>query len=53
MLQKLIRLWLGKADVGLVGFDDFVFTQIVPACFQSVLKPDFNPDDGWVRARSC
>eukprot|EP00041_Stephanoeca_diplocostata_P028160 m.788211 g.788211 ORF g.788211 m.788211 type:complete len:325 (-) comp23315_c0_seq3:144-1118(-) len=47
MLQKLIRLWLGKAEVGLAGFDDFVLTQIVPTCFQSVLKPDFNPDDGW------
>ena len=39
-----------KAGVGAAGFDELVIAQIVPTCFKSILKVDFDPDDAWVSA---
>ncbi|KAM8973124.1 exportin-T isoform 2-T2 [Pelodytes ibericus] len=43
ILSKLVELWAGKD--GLVGFADFVYKHIVPACFLAPLKPTFDLAD--------
>ncbi|XP_075328444.1 exportin-T isoform X2 [Odontesthes bonariensis] len=43
ILSKLVELWGGKD--GLVGFPDFVYKHIVPACFLAPLKPTFDLSD--------
>ncbi|XP_061920622.1 exportin-T [Entelurus aequoreus] len=43
ILAKLVELWGGKD--GMVGFDDFVYKHIVPACFLAPLKPTFDLSD--------
>ncbi|KAG8578017.1 hypothetical protein GDO81_010357 [Engystomops pustulosus] len=43
ILSKLVELWGGKD--GLVGFADFVYKHIVPACFLAPLKPTFDLAD--------
>ncbi|XP_063783637.1 exportin-T isoform X2 [Pseudophryne corroboree] len=43
ILSKLVDLWAGKD--GLVGFADFVYKHIVPACFIAPLKPTFDLAD--------
>ncbi|KAM4747078.1 exportin-T [Rhinophrynus dorsalis] len=43
ILSKLVELWGGKD--GLVGFADFVYKHIVPACFLAPLKPSFDLAD--------
>ena len=48
MLADLARSWFGKPGVGAAGFDELVIAQIVPTCFESILKVDFDPDDAWV-----
>ncbi|KAM9704893.1 exportin-T isoform 2-T2 [Menidia menidia] len=43
ILSKLVELWGGKD--GMVGFPDFVYKHIVPACFLAPLKPSFDLSD--------
>ncbi|KAL7982628.1 hypothetical protein Chor_010226 [Crotalus horridus] len=43
ILSKLVELWGGKD--GLVGFADFVYKHIVPACFLAPLKQTFDLAD--------
>ncbi|XP_073476237.1 exportin-T [Aquarana catesbeiana] len=43
ILSKLVELWGGKD--GLVGFADFVYKHIFPACFLAPLKPSFDLAD--------
>ncbi|XP_028811003.1 exportin-T isoform X2 [Denticeps clupeoides] len=43
ILSKLVELWGGKD--GLVGFPDFIYKHIVPACFMAPLKPTFDLSD--------
>ncbi|XP_029471557.1 exportin-T isoform X2 [Rhinatrema bivittatum] len=43
ILSKLVDLWGGKD--GLMGFTDFVYKHIVPACFLAPLKPTFDLTD--------
>uniref|UniRef100_A0A8B9JY37 Exportin-T n=1 Tax=Astyanax mexicanus TaxID=7994 RepID=A0A8B9JY37_ASTMX len=43
ILSKLVELWGGKD--GLVGFPDFIYKHIVPACFVAPLKPTFDLSD--------
>ncbi|KAI1882201.1 hypothetical protein AGOR_G00248250 [Albula goreensis] len=43
ILSKLVELWGGKD--GLVGFPDFIYKHIVPACFLAPLKPTFDLSD--------
>ncbi|KAG2469084.1 XPOT protein, partial [Polypterus senegalus] len=43
ILSKLVELWGGKD--GLVGFADFTYKHIVPACFMAPLKPTFDLSD--------
>jgi exportin-T len=47
MLADLAKVWFGKPGVGVAGFDELVIAQVVPTCFQSILKVDFDPDDAW------
>ncbi|XP_063072875.1 exportin-T isoform X2 [Engraulis encrasicolus] len=43
ILTKFVELWGGKD--GLVGFPDFIYKHIVPACFLAPLKPTFDLSD--------
>ncbi|XP_040200029.1 exportin-T [Rana temporaria] len=43
ILSKFVELWGGKD--GLVGFADFVYKHILPACFLAPLKPSFDLAD--------
>ncbi|XP_036375883.1 exportin-T isoform X1 [Megalops cyprinoides] len=43
ILSKLVEHWGGKD--GLVGFPDFIYKHIVPACFLAPLKPTFDLSD--------
>ncbi|XP_053270921.1 exportin-T [Pleuronectes platessa] len=43
VLSKLVELWGGKD--GMVGFPDFIYKHIVPACFLAPLKPTFDLSD--------
>ncbi|KAJ8245570.1 hypothetical protein GJAV_G00272180 [Gymnothorax javanicus] len=43
ILSRLVELWGGKD--GLVGFPDFIYKHIVPACFVAPLKPTFDLSD--------
>lgn len=43
ILSKLVELWGGKD--GPVGFADFVYKHIVPACFLAPLKQTFDLAD--------
>lgn len=43
ILSKLVELWGGKD--GMVGFPDFIYKNIVPACFMAPLKPTFDLSD--------
>ncbi|XP_043943980.1 exportin-T [Protopterus annectens] len=43
ILSKLVELW-GVKD-GLVGFIDFIYKRIVPACFLAPMKPTFDLSD--------
>ncbi|XP_033994291.1 exportin-T isoform X1 [Trematomus bernacchii] len=43
ILSKLVELWGGKD--GMVGFPDFIYKHIVPACFLAPLKPSFDLSD--------
>nr|XP_033813574.1 exportin-T isoform X3 [Geotrypetes seraphini] len=43
ILSKLVELWGGKD--GPVGFTDFVYKHIIPACFLAPLKPTFDLAD--------
>ncbi|XP_077088159.1 exportin-T [Siphateles boraxobius] len=43
ILSRLVELWGGKD--GLVGFPDFIYKHIVPACFMAPLKPTFDLSD--------
>ncbi|TWW53892.1 Exportin-T Exportin(tRNA) tRNA exportin [Takifugu flavidus] len=43
ILSKLVELWGGKD--GMVGFPDFIYKHIVPACFLAPLKPTFDLAD--------
>ncbi|XP_064198368.1 exportin-T-like [Anguilla rostrata] len=43
ILSRLVELWGGKD--GLVGFPDFIYKHIVPACFLAPLKPTFDLSD--------
>ncbi|XP_026859855.2 exportin-T isoform X1 [Electrophorus electricus] len=43
ILSRLVELWGGKD--GLVGFPDFIYKHIVPACFLAPLKTTFDLSD--------
>lgn len=43
ILSRLVELWGGKD--GLVGFPDFIYKHIVPACFMAPLKATFDLSD--------
>uniref|UniRef100_A0A3Q3WFT7 Exportin-T n=1 Tax=Mola mola TaxID=94237 RepID=A0A3Q3WFT7_MOLML len=43
ILSKLVELWGGKD--GMVGFPDFIYKHIVPACFLAPLKTTFDLSD--------
>ncbi|XP_016889997.1 exportin-T isoform X2 [Cynoglossus semilaevis] len=43
ILSKLVELWGGKD--GMVGFPDFIYKHIVPACFLAPMKPTFDLSD--------
>ncbi|XP_072310024.1 exportin-T [Eucyclogobius newberryi] len=43
ILSKLVELWGGKD--GMVGFPEFIYKNIVPACFMAPLKPTFDLSD--------
>ncbi|BFZ08391.1 hypothetical protein BsWGS_11430 [Bradybaena similaris] len=43
-LRKLVELWGGKD--GLQGFPEFIYKEIVPACFMAPMKPTFDLSDG-------
>ncbi|XP_064417764.1 exportin-T isoform X1 [Latimeria chalumnae] len=43
ILSKLVELWGGKD--GLVGFGDFIYKHIVPACFLAPMKQTFDLTD--------
>ncbi|XP_013079973.2 exportin-T-like [Biomphalaria glabrata] len=43
-LKKLIELWGGKE--ALPGFPEFIYKEIVPACFMAPMKPTFDLADG-------
>ncbi|XP_066580703.1 exportin-T isoform X2 [Amia ocellicauda] len=43
ILSKLVEIWGGKD--GLVGFADFIYKHIVPACFLAPMKPTFDLSD--------
>ncbi|KAK3525777.1 hypothetical protein QTP70_007535 [Hemibagrus guttatus] len=43
ILSRLVELWGGKD--GLVGFPDFIYKHILPACFLAPLKPTFDLSD--------
>lgn len=44
ILKRLVDAWGGKD--GLVGFPDFIYKSIVPACFMAPMKPHFDLHDG-------
>lgn len=33
---------------GMPGFDELVFSLMIPTCLQVVLNPEFDPEDAWV-----
>ncbi|XP_059366536.1 exportin-T-like [Carassius carassius] len=43
ILSRLVELWGGKD--GLVGFPDFIYKHIIPACLMAPLKPTFDLSD--------
>ncbi|RUS73434.1 hypothetical protein EGW08_018809 [Elysia chlorotica] len=43
-LKKLIQSWGGKD--ALPGFPEFIYKEIVPACFAAPMKPTFDLSDG-------
>ncbi|XP_068163534.1 exportin-T isoform X2 [Antennarius striatus] len=43
ILSRLVDMWGGKD--GVVGFPDFIYKHIVPACFLAPLKPTFDLSD--------
>uniref|UniRef100_A0A8C5AYP8 Exportin-T n=1 Tax=Gadus morhua TaxID=8049 RepID=A0A8C5AYP8_GADMO len=43
VLSRLVELWGGEG--GMVGFPDFIYKHIVPACFLAPLKPTFDLTD--------
>nr|XP_021330711.1 exportin-T isoform X1 [Danio rerio] len=43
ILSRLVELWGGKD--GLVGFPDFIYKHIIPACFMAPLKTTFDLSD--------
>eukprot|EP00040_Diaphanoeca_grandis_P019176 m.101032 g.101032 ORF g.101032 m.101032 type:complete len:964 (+) comp27298_c0_seq1:272-3163(+) len=47
MLRNLIKLWFRSQTSGVPGFDAYVFSHIIPCCFESILRPTFDPDDAW------
>ena len=44
ILRRLVEIW-GSKDSGLVGFGDFIYKNIIPACFMAPLKPTFDLGD--------
>ncbi|XP_067683887.1 exportin-T-like [Haliotis asinina] len=44
ILKKLIEAWGGNN--GIVGFLDFLYKSIIPACFLAPMKPTFDLTDG-------
>jgi len=43
ILDEMMKVWLQPP--GVQGFSEFVFQQIVPACFNAILKPGFRLKD--------
>ncbi|XP_050413849.2 exportin-T isoform X2 [Patella vulgata] len=44
IFRKLIEVWGGND--GILGFADFMYNNIIPACFLAPLKPTFDLTDG-------
>ena len=48
VLRRLVEAWSGDGN-GVVGFSDFLYNQVVPACFVAPMKPTFDLTD----AQTC
>ncbi|KAI8058345.1 armadillo-type protein [Syncephalis plumigaleata] len=48
LLGKMVTLWCGTAEsaMALPGFDQFLFGEIIPVCFEVPINPTFNLADG-------
>lgn len=44
ILRRLVEVWADKEN-GLVGFSEFMYENIIPACFMAPLKPTFDLAD--------
>ncbi|RKP04898.1 armadillo-type protein [Thamnocephalis sphaerospora] len=49
LLGKMTSAWAGTTQAGttvLPGFEQFLYTEIIPVCFEVPMKPEFNMADG-------
>ncbi|KAI9591539.1 armadillo-type protein [Syncephalis fuscata] len=48
LLTKMVSTWGGAADSAttLAGFDQFIYSEIIPVCFEVPINPAFNFSDG-------
>ena len=41
-----IKLWAGKGEGAIAGFNDIVYRNVIPAMFKSLFDPGFIPEHG-------
>eukprot|EP00038_Savillea_parva_P008981 m.180452 g.180452 ORF g.180452 m.180452 type:complete len:968 (-) comp15007_c0_seq1:43-2946(-) len=46
MFRGLIKQWFMQGS-GLEGFDEFVLSNVIPSCFQTIMTPGVELDDAW------